>query len=130
MNESFKKAIEILEYAVNNNLSITIASQNFNVGANYVSDIKRRRISNYLITKQITKLQYDKFLELYNDVKNNNSSKSNTANIDHKSHKSLENIVDTLIEDRYEDRSICWENRDDDSNKIVDYGYILEMNHH
>lgn len=94
MNKTIENGIEILQHAINKNISAKTAAVKLGYGKDYVYDIAKR-LDKRLKTKTITKEEYNVYQKLYDAYlsniksvgngntsinKNNNSTKSNWSN--------------------------------------------------
>lgn len=135
MNNQTNKSIEILKYAIENNINLTAASEKFGHKNNYVSGANRT-LDLRLKNKSITKEEYNEFKKLYKEYqekfKNKNTNKKNTVSF---TTSDLENEPLTLselqdieynadVDESYEDRSIGESIKDENGN-ITKYHYKI-----
>lgn len=110
-NQRLENVIQILKYAIKNKVSAHSASRSLGRGGSYFSDFKNEHDSNKLPSQQYK--QYLKLLDEYEKlplfgVKTKSESK------------------DLNVDEKYDSRSTCWENRDDEG-KIESYGFNIKI---
>lgn len=114
MNQRFENALNVLNNANENKVSIGQSCTQLGFGTCYINDlVKRGFLEKYLEKSEITTEEYNEFIDLYNQANGNKQTK--VSNI---------NAVDTTLDDKFDKRSTCWENRSDEG-KINSYGYKI-----
>lgn len=116
MRSTYNKVVEILEKAQNESLSIPTAAASLNYGVDVVRKYINNQSHNDINKGEITEEEGEYIKNLYMLLKNNSSvSTPQTTNVQHKS-------LD--IDENFDDRSKCWEERDDEG-KIKVYKFKI-----
>lgn len=81
-NERYANGVKILTYAINNNVSLTVACENFGFHKSYIKDyIVRGDIENQLNKGVITQEQYDAIFKLFHQYHSKDKPKESVINI-------------------------------------------------
>lgn len=114
MRDTYEKCINILEKAVDENISITRAANGLNFDEGSVRKYYNRgRLQKDFENGKIDQQEYDYFLHLYSQKSNNQilvQTKPKSTNLN--------------IDDKFDDRSVSWEERDEDG-KILFYKFKI-----
>jgi hypothetical protein len=105
-NNRIKNVISILKYAIENDTSLTKASINLNFSSDFIFDFKRRHNKNNYTP------------ELYNEYENLSQKYYN------KDKNLTSNVKNLNIDDKFDARSTCGENRDENG-KIINYWFTI-----
>lgn len=128
--DRYTKALEILKYAISNQISIRAAQKDFGVGKSYIYDVK-----NSLSNLDISSTEYTNFIETYDNYVNSpdhaSKKKAIIDDIDTELNEYLDNTdndyvteYDATSDEEYDKRNIGTEIRNSD-NKIDKYYYKI-----
>lgn len=127
--ETILNAIEILKYCIQNKCNGSIASVYFDKDSSYLRKVILRIKNSYDEISILYPNELQEYTLLFNEYENskyfngrinnnvsNNTTTTNVTNI---------NTVDLVAEAEYEERSKCWEERDENTGNILLYKYLI-----
>lgn len=118
--ERYNRIVELLAYCLKEGITLKQGCEYFELGEGFPRRT-RTRLAEAFSSGRITKKEFDNFTKLYNQVI---SRKSTTQLKAVMPKKVVINLVDLDNDEKFDERSKCWEVRDT-KGQIASYGYKI-----